>query len=90
MSWTGYTAVPLPVPVGAGGEAGVFAPPRPEALVVVGFAYGRQDYPIIRQIYGMAIPCPRWDRKKCFCNRGPQLSSGQTPGAAGAGKQTRQ
>ncbi len=53
-----YTAVPLPVPMGAGGEAGVFAPPRPGALVVVGFAYGRQDHPIIRQIYGMGDSLP--------------------------------
>jgi hypothetical protein len=54
-----YTAVPLPVPMGAGGEAGIFAPPRPGALVVVGFAYGRQDHPVIRQIYGMGESLPQ-------------------------------
>lgn len=53
-----YTAVPLPVPMGAGGEAGAFAFPERGALVVVGFAYGRQDHPIIRQIYGMGDSLP--------------------------------
>ena len=53
-----YSAVPLPVPMGAGGEAGVFAFPRPGALVVVGFAYGRQDHPVIKQIYGMGDSLP--------------------------------
>lgn len=53
-----YTALPLPVPMGAGGEAGVFAFPRPGALVIVGFAYGRQDHPVIRQIYSMGDSLP--------------------------------
>lgn len=71
VSWTGYTAVPLPVPVGAGGEAGVFAPPRPEALVVVGFAYGRQDHPIIRQIYGMGDSLPQVGLEEMLLQQGP-------------------
>lgn len=53
-----YTAVPLPVPLGAGGESGSFAFPERGALVVVGFAYGRQDHPIIRQIYGIGDSLP--------------------------------
>ena len=34
-----YTAVPLPVPTGAGQEKGLFSFPEPGAQVVVGFAY---------------------------------------------------
>lgn len=66
-----YTAVPLPVPMGAGGEAGVFAPPRPGALVVVGFAYGRQDHPIIRQIYGMGDSLPQVGPEEMLLQQGP-------------------
>lgn len=54
-----YAAVPLPVPVGAGGESGSFAFPAPGTLLVVGFAYGRQDHPIIRQIYPMGENLPK-------------------------------
>ena len=46
-----YTAVPLPVQSGAGQEKGLFSFPEPGAQVVVGFAYGRPDHPIIRQVY---------------------------------------
>lgn len=66
-----YTAVPLPVPLGAGGEAGVFAPPRPGALVVVGFAYGRQDHPIIRQIYGMGDSLPQVGPEEMLLQQSP-------------------
>lgn len=53
-----YTAVPLPVPCGMGHEAGMFAFPDVGALVVVGFAYGRPDHPIIRQVYPMGASLP--------------------------------
>lgn len=53
-----YSAVPLPVTSGAGGESGSFSFPEPGALAVVGFAYGRQDHPIIRQIYPMGGSLP--------------------------------
>ncbi|WP_022657820.1 hypothetical protein [Desulfovibrio desulfuricans] len=66
-----YTAVPLPVPLGAGGEAGVFAPPRPGALVVVGFAYGRQDHPIIRQMYGMGDSLPQVGPEEMLLQQSP-------------------
>ena len=66
-----YTAVPLPVPLGAGGEAGMFAPPRPGALVVVGFAYGRQDHPIIRQIYGMGDSLPQVGPEEMLLQQSP-------------------
>ncbi|MBU4192872.1 MAG: hypothetical protein KKD85_11235 [Proteobacteria bacterium] len=53
-----YEAVPLPVPAGCGQEAGLYAFPEPGALVVIGFAYGRADHPLVRQIYpqGMSLP----------------------------------
>lgn len=66
-----YTAVPLPVPLGAGGEAGVFAPPRPGALVVVGFAYGRQAHPIIRQMYGMGDSLPQVGPEEMLLQQSP-------------------
>ncbi|MEZ6853118.1 bacteriophage T4 gp5 trimerisation domain-containing protein [Halodesulfovibrio aestuarii] len=54
-----YEAVPLPVPVGAGMESGLFAFPEAGALVVLGFAYGRADHPVIRQIYPMGLSLPQ-------------------------------
>ncbi|SIN72996.1 hypothetical protein SAMN02745161_0391 [Halodesulfovibrio marinisediminis DSM 17456] len=54
-----YEAVPLPVPVGAGMESGMFAYPQAGALVVLGFAYGRADHPVIRQIYPMGLSLPQ-------------------------------
>lgn len=53
-----YEAVQLPVPVGCGQEAGLFGFPEPGVIVVVGFAYGRADHPLVRQIYpqGMSLP----------------------------------
>jgi len=68
-----YTAVPLPVPMGAGGEAGIFAPPRPGALVVVGFAYGRQDHPIIRQFYGMGESLPQVGPEEMLLQQNPSV-----------------
>ncbi len=53
-----YTAVPLPVPTGAGQEKGFFSFPEPGAQVVVGFAYGRPDHPIIRQTYPLGVSLP--------------------------------
>ncbi len=53
-----YTAVPLPVPLGSGQESGSFAFPQPGSLVVVGFVYGRQDHPVIRQVYALGASLP--------------------------------
>ena len=53
-----YTAVPLPVQSGAGQEKGLFSFPEPGAQVVVGFAYGRPDHPIIRQVYPFGVSLP--------------------------------
>ncbi|SHJ72514.1 bacteriophage T4 gp5 trimerization domain-containing protein (plasmid) [Halodesulfovibrio aestuarii] len=52
-----YEAVPLPVN-GAGNESGQFAYPEPGAMVVIGFAYGRADHPIIRQVYPLGLSLP--------------------------------
>ena len=49
----------------------MFAPPRPGALVVVGFAYGRQDHPIIRQIYGMGDSLPQVGPEEMLLQQGP-------------------
>lgn len=53
-----YEAVQLPVPLGCGQEAGLFGFPEPGVIVEIGFAYGRADHPIVRQIYpqGMSLP----------------------------------
>ncbi|MBI9080463.1 MAG: hypothetical protein JEY79_12070 [Pseudodesulfovibrio sp.] len=53
-----YEAVPLPVSAGCGMESGLFGFPEPGCLVVIGFAYGRADHPLVRQIYpqGMSLP----------------------------------
>lgn len=53
-----YTAVPLPLPMGAGHEAGVFGYPEPGTLVIIGFAYGRPDHPVIRQFYPLGLSLP--------------------------------
>lgn len=52
-----YEAVPLPVD-GAGHEAGRYGFPEPGTLVVVGFAYGRPDHPLIRQVYPLGLQLP--------------------------------
>ena len=54
-----YEAVPLPVPVGCGQEAGLFGFPEPGTLIEIGFAYGRPDLPIVRQIYPQGLNLPR-------------------------------
>lgn len=54
-----YQAVPLPVPVGAGHECGTYAFPEPGTLVVLGFAYGRPDHPLIRQVYPLGVSLPQ-------------------------------
>lgn len=53
-----YEAVPLPVNIGCGMESGMYAFPEPGCLVVIGFAYGRPDHPIVRQIYPLGISLP--------------------------------
>jgi hypothetical protein len=59
-----YEAVPLPVSVGAGLEAGLYGAPEPGALVVVGFAYGRPDCPLVRQIYPQGLSLPDLRRRQ--------------------------
>lgn len=68
-----YTAVPLPVPAGAGQECGTFAFPEPGALVVVGFAYGRPDHPIIRQVYPMGVSLPAVAPKEFLLQQSPTV-----------------
>ena len=53
-----YEAVPLPISSGCGMEAGHLSFPEPGCLVVVGFAYGRPDHPIVRQIYPLGLSLP--------------------------------
>lgn len=52
-----YEAVPLPL-ASAGHEAGQYGFPEVGALVVLGFAYGRPDHPIIRQVYPLGFSQP--------------------------------
>jgi len=68
-----YTAVPLPVPAGAGQECGTFAFPEPGALVIVGFAYGRPDHPIIRQVYPMGVSLPAVAPKEFLLQQSPTV-----------------
>ena len=53
-----YEAVPLPVAAGCGMEAGFWGYPEPGCLVVIGFAYGRPDHPVIRQVYPLGVSLP--------------------------------
>lgn len=53
-----YNAVPLPVGMGAGLESGSFSFPEPGTLCVIGFAYGRPDHPVIRQLYPLGSSLP--------------------------------
>ena len=69
-----YEAVPLPVPMGAGMEAGTYGFPEPGCLVIVGFAYGRPDHPVIRQVYPMGLSMPAlrhgeqlWQQSAAVC-----------------------
>lgn len=68
-----YPAVPLPVPSGAGQEAGTYAFPEPGALAVVGFAYGRPDHPIIRQIYPLGESLPAVAPKEWLAQQSPTV-----------------
>ncbi|WP_027369144.1 bacteriophage T4 gp5 trimerisation domain-containing protein [Desulfocurvibacter africanus] len=68
-----YPAVPLPVPSGAGQEAGTFAFPEPGALVVVGFAYGRPDHPIIRHVYPMGTSLPAVAPREWLAQQSPAV-----------------
>lgn len=68
-----YTAVPLPVAVGAGQEMGTFAFPEAGALVVVGFAYGRADHPIIRQAYALGASLPKVEQGELLQQHSPTV-----------------
>ena len=76
-----YSAVPLPVSVGGGQESGTFSFPEEGALCVVGFAYGRQDHPIIRQIFPLGVSLPALERGEVLMQQGP--TSFQRVDAAG-------
>lgn len=66
-----YSAVPLPVSVGGGQESGTFCFPEEGALCVVGFAYGRQDHPIIRQIFPLGVSLPALERGEVLMQQSP-------------------
>lgn len=66
-----YTAVPLPIGVGGGQESGTFTFPEEGTLAVVGFAYGRPDHPIIRQIYPMGSSLPAVARGEVLMQQSP-------------------
>lgn len=70
-SFPRYSAVPLPVSVGGGQESGTFCFPEEGALVVVGFAYGRQDHPIIRQIFPLGVSLPALERGEVLMQQSP-------------------
>ena len=70
-SFPRYSAVPLPVSVGGGQESGTFSFPEEGALCVVGFAYGRQDHPIIRQIFPLGVSLPALERGEVLMQQGP-------------------
>ena len=70
-SFPRYSAVPLPVSVGGGQESGTFSFPEEGALVVVGFAYGRQDHPIIRQVFPLGTSLPAVERGEVLMQQGP-------------------
>ncbi|MBI9109920.1 hypothetical protein [Maridesulfovibrio ferrireducens] len=53
-----YKDVPLPV-ASAGMERGVYGFPETGTLVVIGFAYGRPDHPLIKQIYPLGLSLPK-------------------------------
>ncbi|MBW5829192.1 hypothetical protein [Yersinia kristensenii] len=52
-----YNAVPLPIPM-AGSEGGMFQFPPEGTLVEIGFADGRPDKPMIRQILSEGLSLP--------------------------------
>lgn len=75
-----YTAVPLPIGVGGGQESGTFTFPEEGTLAVVGFAYGRQDHPIIRQIYPMGSSLPAVERGEVLMQQSPTSFQRVDPG----------
>lgn len=68
-----YTAVPLPVPMGAGQECGSFSAPEAGALCVVGFVYGRQDHPVIKQIYPLGGSVPQVSPGEILLQKDPAV-----------------
>lgn len=70
-SFPKYSAVPLPIGVGGGQESGTFTFPEEGTLAVVGFAYGRPDHPIIRQIYPMGSSLPAVARGEVLMQQSP-------------------
>ncbi|XPV75202.1 MAG: bacteriophage T4 gp5 trimerization domain-containing protein [Desulfovibrio sp.] len=57
-----YTTVPLPINIGCGHESGMLGFPEVGTVVVVGFAYGQPDHPIIRQVYPFGVSLPELQR----------------------------
>lgn len=79
-SFPKYSAVPLPVGVGGGQESGTFTFPEEGTLAVVGFAYGRPDHPIIRQIYPMGSSLPAVARGEVLMQQSPTSFQRVDPG----------
>lgn len=52
-----YKSIPLPINL-SGSEAGLFGYPLEGCIVEVAFAYGRNDLPIVRAIYGRDFSLP--------------------------------
>lgn len=52
-----YRSIPLPNNM-AGSEAGLMAYPSEGCIVEIAFAYGRNDHPIIRNVYGQDYALP--------------------------------
>lgn len=52
-----YRSISMPINM-AGNEAGVIAYPTEGTLVEIAFAYGRNDHPIIRNVYGKDYALP--------------------------------
>ncbi len=53
-----YKDIPLPA-ASAGMERGVFGFPETGSLVIIGFAYGRPDHPLIRQVFPLGLSLPK-------------------------------
>ncbi|MBP3140146.1 hypothetical protein ACTFQF_16040 [Aliivibrio fischeri] len=52
-----YRSIPMPINI-AGNEAGAMTYPTEGTLVEIAFAYGRNDHPIIRNVYGKDYALP--------------------------------
>jgi hypothetical protein len=52
-----YRSIPMPINM-AGNEAGIMAYPTEGSVVEIAFAYGRNDHPIIRNVYGNDYALP--------------------------------